>query len=119
MHIHTYIHIHAYIHTCMDVSVAEWLAWLTSNCGRIGAIVIHQYIQTDRHECVFLYYYYSDDDDDNNNGVMMMMMMMIIIIIIIIIINIIIIIIKPTAKTSTKNHGLYILQEKKIYTFLR
>ena len=22
----------------MDVSVAEWLAWLTSNCGRIGAI---------------------------------------------------------------------------------
>ena len=23
----------------MDVSVAEWLAWLTSNCGRIGAIV--------------------------------------------------------------------------------
>ena len=22
-----------YIHTYMDVSVAEWLAWLTSNCG--------------------------------------------------------------------------------------
>ena len=22
----------------MDVSVAEWLAWLTSNCGRIGAV---------------------------------------------------------------------------------
>ena len=22
----------------MDVSVAEWLVWLTSNCGRIGAI---------------------------------------------------------------------------------
>ena len=22
----------------MDVSVAEWFAWLTSNCGRIGAI---------------------------------------------------------------------------------
>ena len=42
--IHTYIHtsihtyIHQYIHTYMDVSVAEWLAWLTSNCGRIGAI---------------------------------------------------------------------------------
>ena len=40
--IHTYIHIytyiHTYIHTYMDVSVAEWLAWLTSNCGRIGAI---------------------------------------------------------------------------------
>ena len=43
---HTYIHTHAYIHThihtyirtYMDVSVAEWLAWLTSNCGRIGAI---------------------------------------------------------------------------------
>ena len=25
-------------HPFMDVSVAEWLAWLTSNCGRIGAI---------------------------------------------------------------------------------
>ena len=37
---HTYIHTHThtYIHTYMDVSVAEWLAWLTSNCGRIGAI---------------------------------------------------------------------------------
>ena len=23
---------------CRDVSVAEWLAWLTSKCGRIGAI---------------------------------------------------------------------------------
>ena len=32
--IHTYIH--TYIHT--DVSVAKWLAWLTSNCRRIGAI---------------------------------------------------------------------------------
>ena len=30
--------IHTYIHTSMDVSVAEWLAWLTSNCGPIGAI---------------------------------------------------------------------------------
>ena len=59
-YIHTYIHVcmHTYIlkyiykciiHTSiqrykhsyilfMDVSVAEWLAWLTSNCGRIGAI---------------------------------------------------------------------------------
>ena len=38
-HIHTYIHTytHIYIYT-WDVSVAEWLAWLTSNCGRIGAI---------------------------------------------------------------------------------
>ena len=50
-YIHTYIHtltyihtytqthtyMHAYIHTYSDVSVAEWLAWLTSNCGRIGA----------------------------------------------------------------------------------
>ena len=39
---HTYMHtcIHAYIHRYihMDVSVAEWLAWLTSNCGRIDAI---------------------------------------------------------------------------------
>ena len=39
-HPHTYLHacIHTYIHTYMDVSVAEWLAWLTSNCGWIGAI---------------------------------------------------------------------------------
>ena len=37
-YIHTCIPIHTYIHTYMDVSVAEWLAWLTSNCGRIGAI---------------------------------------------------------------------------------
>ena len=51
IHIHTYIHtyihqyIYTYIHTTyihtyihMDVSVADWLAWLTSNCGWIGAI---------------------------------------------------------------------------------
>ena len=39
-YIHTYIHIHThtYIHTYIHVSVAEWLSWLTSNCGRIGAI---------------------------------------------------------------------------------
>ena len=39
-YIDTYIHIHTYIqHTYnIHVSVAEWLAWLTSNCGRIGAI---------------------------------------------------------------------------------
>ena len=39
-YIHTYIHtcVHTYIHTYKDVSVAEWLAWLTSSCGRIGAI---------------------------------------------------------------------------------
>ena len=46
-HTHTLIHTQRRIHTCirplthhihMDVSVAEWLAWLTSNCGRIGAI---------------------------------------------------------------------------------
>ena len=38
--INTYIHtyIDRYIHTYVDVSVAEWLAWLTSNCRRIGAI---------------------------------------------------------------------------------
>ena len=36
--IHTHTYIHTYIHTYMDVSVAEWLAWLTSNCGLIGAI---------------------------------------------------------------------------------
>ena len=37
--------LYAYMYVClyfalnsMDVSVAEWLAWLTSNCGRIGAI---------------------------------------------------------------------------------
>ena len=38
-YIDTYIHTYilTYIHT-WDVSVAEWLAWLTSNCGRIGAI---------------------------------------------------------------------------------
>ena len=37
---HVHAHIHTYTHTYihMDVSVAEWLAWLTSNCGRIGAI---------------------------------------------------------------------------------
>ena len=38
IHIYIYTYIHIYIHTYMDVSVAEWLAWLTSNCGRIGAI---------------------------------------------------------------------------------
>ena len=58
-YIHTYVR--TYIRTyIMDVSVSEWLAWLTSNCGRIGAIgsspsnglrpnievVIHQYIYT-------------------------------------------------------------------------
>ena len=31
-----YTYIHTYIH--LDVLVAEWLAWLTSNCVRIGAI---------------------------------------------------------------------------------
>ena len=36
--IYIYVRTHTYIHTYMDVSVAEWLAWLTSNCGRIGAI---------------------------------------------------------------------------------
>ena len=38
--IHTYIntYIYTYIYSCIHVSVAEWLAWLTSNCGRIGAI---------------------------------------------------------------------------------
>ena len=35
---YTHTYINAYIHIYMDVSVAEWLAWLTSNCGRIGAI---------------------------------------------------------------------------------
>ena len=68
IHIHIHTHIHTYIHTSnglkpnlwgqkgarfatgpstlwvywtsffVDVSVAEWLAWLTNNCGRIGAI---------------------------------------------------------------------------------
>ena len=40
IHTYTYIHtyIHTYVHTYIHVSVAEWLAWLTSNCGRIGAI---------------------------------------------------------------------------------
>ena len=35
----TYIHTHTYIHTYIhrDVSVAEWLAWLAGNYGRIGA----------------------------------------------------------------------------------
>ena len=44
-YIHTYIntYMHAYIHTYMHTYIhtymhAEWLAWLTSNCGRIGAI---------------------------------------------------------------------------------
>ena len=36
IHIYIHTHIHTYVHTY--VSVAEWLAWLTSNCGRIGAI---------------------------------------------------------------------------------
>ena len=35
-YIHTHVHTHTYIH--MDVSVAEWLVLLTSNCGRIGSI---------------------------------------------------------------------------------
>ena len=40
IHVHIYIHTHTHIHTYMHkgVSVAEWLEWLTSNCGRIGAI---------------------------------------------------------------------------------
>ena len=38
IYIHTYTNIHTYIHVWLDVSVAEWLAWLSSNCGRIGAI---------------------------------------------------------------------------------
>ena len=40
IYIRTYIHtyIYTYIHIYMDVSVAEWLAWLTSNCWRIGDI---------------------------------------------------------------------------------
>ena len=37
-YIYTYIHTYTCIHTYTHVSVAEWLAWLTSNCGRIGAI---------------------------------------------------------------------------------
>ena len=37
-HAHAHTCVHAWIYTYMDVSVAEWLAWLTSNCGRIGAI---------------------------------------------------------------------------------
>ena len=40
-YVHTYIHTLIDVsvgHTLIDVSVAEWLAWLTSNCGRIGAI---------------------------------------------------------------------------------
>ena len=36
--IHPSIHPSTYIHTYIHVSVAEWLAWLISNCGRIGAI---------------------------------------------------------------------------------
>ena len=35
-YVRTYIYIHTY--TYIHVSVAEWLAWLTSNCRRIGAI---------------------------------------------------------------------------------
>ena len=37
-YIHTHTHIHTYIYTYIHVSVPEWLAWLTSNFGRIGAI---------------------------------------------------------------------------------
>ena len=41
IHKHTYTHInihtYTYIHAYIDVSVAEWLAWLSSNFGRIGA----------------------------------------------------------------------------------
>ena len=35
---HTHTHTHTYIHTYMCACVYIWLAWLTSNCGRIGAI---------------------------------------------------------------------------------
>ena len=38
IHTHIYIGLHTYIHQYIHVSVAEWLVWLTSNCGRIGAI---------------------------------------------------------------------------------
>ena len=56
MYVHTHTHTHIYmrerfgwmdwmdwigldwIHIYIHISVAEWLAWLTSNCGRIGAI---------------------------------------------------------------------------------
>ena len=51
VHTHTHTHTHTRLvsshhvyhrfteHSCFrDVSVAEWLAWLTSNCGRISAI---------------------------------------------------------------------------------
>ena len=38
-YIHTYTHTHTYIHARIyTYMVAEWLAWLTSNCRRIGAI---------------------------------------------------------------------------------
>ena len=38
--LHTYTHINSYTHTIYihkDVSVAEWLVWLTSNCRQISA----------------------------------------------------------------------------------
>ena len=38
-HTYTCTYIHTYIYTYMgDISVAECLAWLAGNCGRIGAI---------------------------------------------------------------------------------
>ena len=36
--VRTYVHTYKHTHIHTYVSVAEWLAWLTSNCGRIGAI---------------------------------------------------------------------------------
>ena len=42
-YIHTYIYIHSFIHTYIHTYIytykhIQWLAWLTSNCGQIGAI---------------------------------------------------------------------------------
>ena len=31
------IYLSLYLHMYSNVSVAEWLAWLTGNCGRIGS----------------------------------------------------------------------------------
>ena len=61
-HTHTHTHTHTYIIGLLnilfrDVSVIEWLAWLTSNCARIGAIASSpsNSLKPNLCQCVYVY----------------------------------------------------------------